>query len=51
MMTPEAGRPPPSDETAAPALCTKLKSSPKGCFLSLDKYIYTQFANLNIKNS
>ena len=30
---------PPSDVTAAPALCTKLQSSPKGCFRSLDRYI------------
>ena len=50
MMTPGAGRPP-SDVTAVPALCTKAKSSPKDCFLSLDRYILTSFANLNIKNT
>ena len=48
MMTPGASRLP-SDVTAVPALCTKAKSSPKGCFLSLDRYILTCFANLNIK--
>ena len=51
MMTPRAGRPP-SDDTAAPALHTKLKkNSLKGCFLSFESYILTYFANLNIKNT
>ena len=31
--------PPPSNVTAAAALCIKLKSSPKVCFLSLERYV------------
>ena len=49
-MTPGAGRAP-SDVTAAPRPLHQVKSSPKGCFLSLDRYIYTYFAYLNLKNT
>ena len=43
--------PPPCDVTAALLLLHQVKKLFKGYFLSLDRYIWTYIANLNIKNA